>query len=132
MEKITLIKAFITWLIFIPVAMLNGAVRQILLLPRLGDTKSRQVSTIILSSAYILLSYLLIGEHLSRIGNGQLLITGLIWLFLTLAFEFGLGLATGKSWGYMLKDYKITKGRIWPFFLFIVLISPYIIKFLNK
>jgi hypothetical protein len=55
---------------------------------------------------------------------------GSAWLALTLAFEFGLGLATGRSWSYMLADYNAFKGRVWPLLLLVVFFSPYLIKLL--
>jgi len=53
---------------------------------------------------------------------------GLLWLVMTVAFEFGFGhYVAGHSWNRLLADYNIFNGRVWSLFLVWVTILPYVI-----
>jgi hypothetical protein len=131
MKKSLIKRVLIIWLLFIPIAILNGTFRQFVLLPNLGDTIARQISTLILSLAYVLTAYLIIKNKIGELDSNKLWVIGLFWLFLTLIFEFSLGILGGKTWEYMLADYKLGAGRIWPLFLLTVLMTPHIVKWLK-
>jgi hypothetical protein len=51
---------------------------------------------------------------------------GLLWLLLTLAFEFGFGLAQQKSWAELMEAYTFKGGNIWPLVLVAAFISPWL------
>jgi hypothetical protein len=51
-------------------------------------------------------------------------VVGATWLALTLAFEFGLGLAQGKNLSIILDAYKFKEGNIWPLVLVTVAVAP--------
>jgi hypothetical protein len=56
------------------------------------------------------------------------IIIGLIWLAMTVIFEFGFGRYIMKnSWKKLFADYRIDKGRVWGMFLIWIFIAPYII-----
>src|SRR3954447_248527 len=77
------------WLGILVLASLNGAVRDLLLAPRLGDPIARAVSTVVLCTLVLLVTWPTIrwiGPRNSR----QALLIGVLWLILTLAFEFGV------------------------------------------
>jgi len=57
----------------------------------------------------------------------DLWLIGIIWLVLTLAFEFGVGhFVMKKSWNTLLEDYNILKGRTWVLVLVVTLCGPYL------
>ena len=66
--------------------------------------------------------------HIWRPGSsGQALAIGIIWLGLTVAFEFLFGhFARGFSWNELLHDYDILAGRLWVLVLVWVTVAPYI------
>ena len=52
---------------------------------------------------------------------------GLIWLGLTVAFEFLFGrFVAGHSWIRLLQDYNILAGRVWSLLLLWVALAPYL------
>jgi len=56
---------------------------------------------------------------------GRALWVGVLWLVLTLAFEFGAGhYLLHKPWPVLLEDYDVSRGRIWPAVLIVVLLAP--------
>ncbi len=52
---------------------------------------------------------------------------GLIWLLLTIFFEFIAGhYIFGNPWDRIVGDYNILKGRIWSLVLLTTFLAPYI------
>jgi hypothetical protein len=55
-----------------------------------------------------------------------------LWLYsltllgLTIAYEFGIGFAGGKSMAEMLENYAIWKGKLWPLVLATIAATPWI------
>ena len=54
------------------------------------------------------------------------LLIGIVWLVMTLVFEFGFGLYRGNSFKMLLADYNLPAGRLWVLIPLWVLIAPYI------
>jgi|GEM_PF-5379161 len=57
----------------------------------------------------------------------QALLIGIIWLALTVAFEFVFGrLVMRRPWSQLLSDYNVFKGRMWAVFLIWLTLAPYV------
>jgi hypothetical protein len=113
----------VIWFVILVLASLNGALRDLIVAPRVGDTISRALSTVILCVVVVLVTWLSIrwiGPQSSR----QALTVGLFWLVLTLLFEFGAGRLSGKSWGTLLADYNVLEGRIWVLVPVVTFLAP--------
>jgi len=51
---------------------------------------------------------------------------GLMWMVLTIIFEFALGrYVVGDSWGKLIGDYDILEGRVWVLFILWVGLAPF-------
>lgn len=124
------LRLFLTWLLFVPVAIINGSVRQFFYQKYLGELRAHQLSSIIGSLLFIIFAYILARRQLAGLSSSQLFLTGLCWLVLTLIFEFGMGLAAGRSWQYMLADYNLKAGRLWLLVLMTIFFAPILIKLL--
>lgn len=106
-------KYLFAWLGMMPLAILNGGLRDCLYKPRIGDRPAHQVSTfllIILIAGYC--------KFLASIwpleSSGQALLIGFFWLLFTLAFEFGFGhFVAGHSWSHLWEEYNVFAGKIW-------------------
>jgi hypothetical protein len=117
-------RGLVVWCLLVVLAVLNGWVRDTWLSPLLGDTVGRAISSLVLSGLILLATWLTIG-WIDPSTAGQALAVGAIWLGLTLAFEFGAGhYAFGKSWGELLADYDLGRGRIWILVLIVTLVAP--------
>lgn len=80
-----LVKGLLLWFLFIPLAVLNGLLRDLPLTPLLGDPAGRAISPVSLALLILGLTRLLIG----RLGvgmRGGLLIVGALWLVLSVLF----------------------------------------------
>lgn len=116
---------FLLWLPMIPIAILNGGLRENVWNTYFNDLAAHQISTltlIILCTVYIGLIF----RYLRLQSRKQSLILGLIWVILTVGFEFGFGLAMGNSLADLFHDYNLLEGRFWSLFLISIFILPYI------
>lgn len=118
-------RAFVVWCGFVLTAVLNGAMRESLLIPRLGDTRGAQLSAILLSVTILLITYFAIRWIAPRDTRDAWRV-GFGWLLLVLLFEFGLGLAQGVSWGAMLAEYRFWTGKLWVLVLVAATAAPFL------
>lgn len=125
--------AIITWFLFIPIAILNGYIREKYYISKVGDLKAHQISTFTASLAFIFLSFLILNNKISDLSILELLSIGAMWVTMTIIFEFGFGhFIAGSSWNKLIEDYNIFKGRIWGIFLITVFLTPLIINLIYK
>jgi hypothetical protein len=118
------LRALAVWCLLVVLAVLNGGVRDTWLSPRLGDTVGRAISTVTLCGLIFLATWVTIG-WIRPTTRAEALRVGVLWLALTLAFEFGVGhYGFGKSWRELLADYDLSRGRIWIAVLIVTLFAP--------
>jgi hypothetical protein len=124
----SILKIIGMWLLFIPVPVINGFLREKWYKPALGELPAHIIGSIAVSLLYLIYVFLFFKKSILEYSSAQLFLMGGIWLVLTLIFEFGIGVAAGRSWEYMLSDYDVLKGRIWPMVLLIIFFSPFIVR----
>lgn len=122
---------FIAWFPMVLIAIANGALREFVFKGPMGDLHARQLSTVTLLILFTLYVWFILRAW-PPVSDSQALLIGVIWLVLTLAFEFGFGRLTGKSWEFLLAEYNIFAGRIWVLIPLWVLIAPYILYRIRK
>jgi len=119
-------KAFALWLAILPLAILNGVLRESLLVPALGSYGAFIASGAILSACIIAVAWFGAPWY-GRLRQAQWLQIGAAWLFLTLAFEFGFGrFVQHKGWAELLQAYAFKDGNIWPLVLLVTLAAPWL------
>jgi hypothetical protein len=118
------VRGFLVWLLFIPLAVANGILRDLLLTPALGDTVGRAASSVSLS----ILIYCLTLFFITRLGidtRRECLLVGFFWMVLTLLFEFAFFvLVMGHPMNVLLQDYDLFRGRLWLLVLTTTLVAP--------
>jgi hypothetical protein len=125
-------RAFAVWLIFILVESMNGAFRQLVLEPRIGDLSARQVSVVTGSVLIVAVTYRFIRWIEAKTAR-QLTLVGIMWVVLTLVFEIGLGrFVLGYSWERILSDFNLTRGGFLGIGLSIMGLAPRIAHYLRK
>lgn len=114
----------IVWLLILALAIANGALREGVLLRILPRSLAIALSGVLLIGCTLLVTLLSI-EWLGGHTALRFMLIGLLWLVLTLAFEFGLGLLIqGKSLASVLEAYRFKDGNLWPIILLAVAIAP--------
>ena len=112
------------WLGILIGANLNGALRELALRPMLGPDVANAASTLLLCALVLLIARLAI-RWISPPDAGSAWRIGLLWLVLTLAFEFLAGrYLFDNSWERILSEYDLTAGRLWILVPIVTLIAP--------
>ena len=82
------VNAFGVWLVMLVAAFINGAIRELLIVPQGGEQVGHFLSVFVLSGVIFGITYLFI-RALGPLPARMLLGVGLFWLVLSLLFEFG-------------------------------------------
>jgi hypothetical protein len=114
------------WLLLIAAEILHGIARGIFLVPHAGEFRSNQIG-VFTGSLIILAIALVFVRWIGATRPGQLLGIGILWLFLTLAFEILFGrFVAGASWERLAADYNVLEGGLMPFGMIFLAVSPWI------
>jgi hypothetical protein len=120
-----ILKYTLAWLIMPVIGIINGLIRQYGYSNALGELRAHQVSTvtgIILFGIYVWILSL----RCKIQSSSEAIAIGLIWLILTIGFEFLFGhYVAGYPWSRLLHDYNILEGRLWVLVLLWITIAPY-------
>lgn len=123
-----ILKSLIVWLCFIPVAILNGGLREYVLAKALGEERALPVSGITLSVCIFMATWWLLPRAAKVSTSKDCWLTGTCWALLTIGFEFATGLASGNTMAELLAAYNPSTGNLWLMVLATTLLSPIIVK----
>lgn len=114
------------WLVLMLLAIGNGFLREATYGQSLSELHSHQLSTVTAMVTFGIAVFLL-SRYLLPKSAGQAMAIGVIWLALTLCFEFFLvHYVLGHSWDRLFQDYNVSLGRVWPFLLVWITCLPYV------
>ena len=119
------LKAFVVWIGILAMAVANGALREGVLIPILGSALGLIASGLILSTLIVAAACLALPWIGARRAP-EMVVIGVGWLALTLAFEISFGLLRGESPAQLLEAYTFTGGNIWPLVLLVTAAAPYV------
>lgn len=120
------------WVLFIPVAIVNGVIRETVYDQYLDELPSHQISTVILAVSFVLFSYVFLKNYVAMVETRRLWYVSVMWLILTVSFEFLFGHFVDKvPWEILLKDYDVLHGHMWPLFLLVQALTPFIVQKLH-
>lgn len=118
------VKWALAWLPMVVIAIANGVARDLWYGPQLGELRAHQVSTltaIALFGVYIWFAV----RRLRPASTRDALAGGVLWLVMTVAFEFLFGhYVAGKPWSQLAEDYNLAAGHLWPLILVWVCVAP--------
>lgn len=122
----TILKACGVWLLIVPLAIVNGLAREKVLAPLLGQQVALPVSGLTLSALIFGMTLLLV-PFLGALGPSHLWAVGVLWVGMTVAFEFLFGhYVMGKEWPRLLEAYRLSGGNLWVVVLIVTAVSPYL------
>ncbi|WP_342304324.1 hypothetical protein [Methanolobus sp. ZRKC5] len=109
-------------------AIINGIIRNSFYGKFFSELLAHQVSTVIFCTLIIAFSYVFFMFSGVTGTPRDYAYIGIMWLFLTVAFEFLFGYyIAGHSWEHLLTDYNILKGRIWLLVPIVTALAPSIV-----
>lgn len=114
----------LAWLPMVLIGIFNGVIREATYGKVLSELRAHQISTVIGLLLFSLYIWFL--THLWRLESlTQAWTIGLLWLGLTILFEFGFGhYIAGHSWHKLLADYNLLAGRVWLVVLIWIALAP--------
>ena len=120
----SVLRAVIIWFLIILAESINGTIRTIFFVPVVGEMRARQAGVFVGMAVIFVITFLSIRWVRVR-GTPSLLIVGSIWIALTVAFEFALGmLILGYNSERLFEDYDPTRGGLMLIGLAFMLFSP--------
>jgi hypothetical protein len=119
-------RGMIGWAAMAAAMSVNGVVRELAIKPRVGETAAGVVS----AATGITLIQLIACRALRgapEVSTRQVSALAIVWLTMTLAFEFSIGrLVDKKSWSELLENYNMLEGRLWPVVLATLVAAPFL------
>ena len=125
-------KYVLAWFPMVAIAIANGVVREAWYGNYLSELAAHQISTLI---AVILFGFYIwfVARFWRPTSKVQAISVGLLWLAVTIAFEFVFGhYVAGHSCERLLHDYNLLGGRAWLIVLAWVAAAPYFFFRLSK
>ena len=124
MTLASLVRIVAWWAVILAVAVFNGGVREKLLIPLLGPSTALVTSGLILAFLVLAIAWVAV-PGFGRLRAADYWRMGVIWLVLTVAFEFGFGmLGRGQDLAELLQAYTFQGGNLWLLVLASTLVSP--------
>lgn len=118
-------KVLAVWLGILVFAVLNGTLREAVLIPAVGKFAGMVSSGVILSTCIFLAAFFA-APWFGRRPATQFWLIGTAWLVLTLLFETGIGLAQQRDFSELFRAYTFENGNLWPIVLLATLVSPWL------
>ncbi|HEX7182845.1 MAG TPA: hypothetical protein VF756_13460 [Thermoanaerobaculia bacterium] len=114
------------WFPMLLIAFANGALREGWIRKHAGELQAHQISTVLLVLLFAVYIWIVVRVW-PPASSGAAFAIGLMWLGLTLAFEFLFGhYVSGLSWSALLRDYDVLSGHLWAFVPLWVLVAPWV------
>lgn len=116
--------AFLIWVMIIPIAILNGGLREYVLV-KLGNL-ALPLSGIILSFCIFVVAYLLIPK-IKNCTKRDYIFFGVMWFILTNLFDLIVYINAGFGFAGLVQSYNILTGNTWLLVVLTALFSPVIV-----
>ena len=114
------------WFPMLALAIANGALRQLTFGKHMSELRAHQLSTAIGSVIMGLFIWLVV-RIWPPSSSRRAFYIGLVWVFLTIVFEFAMGrIMMHRSWQQLFQDYNLAAGRVWLLFLIWLALAPYV------
>ncbi|BAP55759.1 hypothetical protein THII_1462 [Thioploca ingrica] len=119
-------KYVLAWIPMVFIAIANGALREVWYKKHCSELRAHQLSTV--SGILLLGIYMWVIIRVWQPTSAKhALSIGLMWLTLTVAFEFLFGYyVRGLPLNSLLHDYNLLAGRVWILVLVWVTLAPYL------
>ena len=113
----------LAWFPMLLLAIGNRVLREAVLKKWMDEKFAQQFSTVTLLLFLSIYISLILWRYPAT-SFLQALFIGVLWMLLTIAFEFGFGRWRGLSWQTLLADYNLLAGRLWALVPVWILLAP--------
>ena len=115
--------ALLAWLVIMSLESVSGTLRRLYLVPVAGELTAHQAGMTVGCIIIFTVTWFTIDWIGASTFRGQLK-AGVLWVFLTVLFETGLGLLFGYSPDRIIADYDLSQGRLMGIGLAFLLFAP--------
>ena len=112
------------WVLLAGIAVANGVFREAVIIPRVGEYNGHVLSTALLVAAILLVSSLYFRNTTRSYTRQELVVVGVLWVALTVGFEFLVGYLEGASVEATLAQYDVFAGQVWIIVPLTLLVAP--------
>ncbi|MFW5937761.1 MAG: hypothetical protein ACOCSN_02355 [Halanaeroarchaeum sp.] len=112
------------WVLMAVLAVANGIVRELALVPRIGEYAGHVLSTAMLVTAILVVAWLFFGWTSIQYTLAERLAIGTGWVVLTVGFEFLVGYVEGTPVSVTLGQYDVFAGQVWVFVPIALFVAP--------
>jgi hypothetical protein len=121
-----ILPSLVFWVMLAAIATVGGIVRQLWLVPMIGEMRGHQVGTLIVAAAFA--GAIAVFVERMRLSPPEALAIGAAWLLGAIGFEFGFGhYVDGLSWRRLLSDYDLSEGRLLLLLWVVVGAGPFLL-----
>jgi hypothetical protein len=114
------------WFGLAAIAGVAGIARELWVVPRVGELAAHQTGTVAVTAAFLAVIAAFVRHF--NITPDEGVVIGMAWLAAAVVFEFGFGhYVDGLSWGRLLSDYDLTRGRLLLVVWMAVGVGPFIL-----
>lgn len=119
-------RMFGVWALLVPFMIANGVFRELVLVTAFGDRFANVLSAA-MGIAIVLLVTRLFLRRAAEMSVRSLARISIVWLGLTVAFEFLFGhYVDGLTWSELAANYAFWRGRLWPLVLASLAAAPFL------
>lgn len=129
------LRAILYWIILAIVTIVFAVFREAVFIPvtGLGETLARAILLPVAIVYIFIVTRMFLMKTKVPYKSSNTLLIGLLWVVLTIVFEFTFGtLVMGNSLPALLADYNLFAGRTWSIFLVAMFLAPFIVHKLYK
>jgi hypothetical protein len=120
------LRYILIWFAMLVIAIGNGALRQATFGKVIPELRAHQLSTAIGALVMGVFIWFVV-DVWPPSSAGEAIAVGVVWLGLTVFFEFFMGLVFRKrSLAQVLADYDLRAGRVWLLFLLWLAVAPWL------
>ena len=121
------------WLLAMLFAVANGTIGRLIVEPAFGEYPNHVYKSALGVAFVLFISWLYARTTRGRVALRSAWAAGLIWLALTIAFEFLAGhYLFGNPWERLFADYLFWEGRLWSLVLLAILFGPALMAWLLR
>jgi len=119
------------WFVFVVYAIINGAIRNLLYQNKTKELTAHQISSVTGIVGFTIIIFIFLKLSNAVYGSKDLLVIGVMWVVMTVIFEFLFGrFMAGNTWQKLLDDYNLLSGRLWVIVLLSILIGPWLLDWI--
>ena len=119
-------KYILAWFPMLLIAILNGSLRESWYGKHISELAAHQTSTLTGVALFGLYTWWVVRTWPPQSAQ-QAMMIGIVWLGLTIAFEFLFGhYVAGHAWRRLFHDYNLFAGRVWVVVLIWMTVAPYV------